>query len=81
MLIVTMADPKRFTPKDKLVTYTGVFVKFSNQRNCRQVYEIHEIIELEKIHALTIDNPCNLSAYQIIKISLVLQSVYIISRN
>lgn len=36
------------------------------------------MIKLKKIYTLTIENPYNLSTYQIIKISLVLQSIYVI---
>ena len=33
LLIVTVANPKWFTPKDKLVTYTGIFIELYNKRN------------------------------------------------
>ena len=39
------------------------------------------MIKLEKMHASTADNPCNLGAYQIIEISLVLQSAHVVSRD
>ena len=43
-----MADWEQFTPKKKLVIYTGVLVELYNKNNRRQVYEIDEIVELEK---------------------------------
>ena len=78
MLIVTVADPERFTSKGKPVTYTRAFVEFYNWRNGGQVYQIHGMIELEKMRALTAKNFPNLSAYQIIEILLVLRSVYMV---
>lgn len=44
-------------------------------------FEIYKIIELEKIHALTMENSYNLNTYQIIKISLVLYNAHIIPIN
>ena len=46
-----------------------------------QVSEIYRMIEIEKIHTLTIKNPRNLTANQIIEILSVLQSAYVISRD
>ena len=76
-----MADPKRFIFKGKSVTYTGAFVEFYNWRNCKQVYEIYEMIELEKMRALTIENPRNLGTYWMIEISLILHSTHMVPRN
>lgn len=61
--------------------YTKTFVELYNQKKQRQVYKIHEIIELEKICILTINNPRNLDIYQIIKIFLVLRSAYIVTKD
>ena len=81
MLTVTVADPERFTPKGKPVTYTGAFVELYNWRNSGQVYKIHGMIELEKMRALTAENPCNLGAHRIIKISLVLRNAHVVLRD
>ncbi len=81
MLIITVADPERFTPKGKPVKYTGALVEFYNWRNRRQVYEIHGIIELEKMRILFAENLCNLGIYWIIKISLVLRSTHVVPKN
>ena len=78
---MTVADPKWFTFKGKPVIYTKVFVEFYNQKNGRQVHEIHEMIELEKMHVLTTENFRNLSAYRIIDILLILCSAYIVPRG
>ena len=48
LLIVTIAEPKRFTAKGKPITYTGAFVEFYKWRNRGQVHEIHGMVELEK---------------------------------
>ncbi len=63
LLTVTVADPKQFTPKGKSVIYTGAWVELYNWRNYGQVYEIHGMIELEKICALIAENPHNLDAH------------------
>ena len=76
-----MADPEQFTPKNKLVTYTGVFVELYKWNNRGQVYEIYEMVELEKMRALTAENPCNLSTHWIIEISSILCSTHIVSRD
>ena len=81
LLSVTIADLERFTPKDKPVIYTGAFVELYNQRNGGQIYEIHGMIEFEKMRASTVENPCNLNAHQIIEISLVLCNVHVVSRD
>ncbi len=39
------------------------------------------MIELEKMYALIIKNLCNLGDYWIVKISLVLCSAYVVSRD
>ena len=61
-----MADLKRFTPKSKPVTYTGVLVELYNQKNCGQVDEIHGIVELEKIRTLIAKNSRNFGTHRII---------------
>ena len=81
LLTVTIADPKRFTLKNKLVTYTRAFVKLYNLRNLGQVHKIHGIVEIEKIDTLIAENSCNLGTYRIIKIFSVLHSAHIIPRD
>ncbi len=81
MLTVTVVDPERFTLKDKPVTYTEAFVEFYNEKNRRQVHEIYGMIEFEKMRTLIAENPCNLGAYRIIEISLVLRSAYVVPRD
>ncbi len=76
-----MADPERFTLKGKPVIYTGVFVELYNWRHRGQVYEIHGIIELKKMHTLIAENPHNLVAHRIIEISSVLRSVHVVPRD
>lgn len=76
-----MADSEQFTLKSKPVTYTEAFVKLYNWRNHRKVHEIHEMIELKKMYALTAKNSYNLGVYRIIEILLVLYSTYIIPRD
>lgn len=39
------------------------------------------MIEIEKMRALTTESPCNLNIHQIIEISLVLRSTYMILRD
>ena len=80
-LTVTVADPEQFTPKCKLVIYAGAFVELYNWRNCRQVHEIHGMIELKKMRASTVENPCNLGPYWIIEILSILHSAHMISRD
>ncbi len=81
LLTVIIADPERSTPKGKRVTYIETLVKFYNWTNCRQVHEIYRMIELEKICISIAENPRNLGIYRIIKISLVLCSAYVVSRD
>ena len=76
-----MADPKRFILKDKLVTYIGAFVELYIWKNGRQVYDIHRMIEVKKMRALTIKNSGNLNAHQIIEISLVLHITHMFPKN
>ena len=78
---MTVADPERFTPKGKPVTYTGAFVELYNWRNGGQVHEIHRMIELEKMRASTAENPRNLGAHRIIEISSVLRSAHVVPRD
>lgn len=78
---MTVADPKRFTFKDKPVIYTGAFIGLNNWRNNKQINKIYGMIEFEKMHALTAENPHNLGAHQIIEMSWVLRNTHIISRN
>lgn len=39
------------------------------------------MMELEKMHALTTENFCNLGAYHIIEILLILHSAHVVSQN
>lgn len=78
---MTITDPEQFIPKDKLVIYTLVFVEFHNWKNYKQVHEIHRIIKLKKLRILSAENLYNLDTHQIIKISSVIYSAHIISRD
>lgn len=78
---MTLADPEQFTAKAKPITYTRVFVELYQQRNRKQVYEIHGMFELEKWHVSTAKNPCNLGTYCIIKVSSVLRNTNIVPRD
>ena len=73
-----MTAPKQFILKGKPVTYTGAFVNLSNWKNRRQVYKINEMIELQKMRALTTENHWNLDVDWIIEISSVLRSTYMV---
>ncbi len=81
LLIVTVADPERFTDKGKPITYIRAFVKLYNWRNCGQVHEIHGMVELEKMCALTAKHHHNLGAHHIIKISSILRSAHVVLRD
>ena len=78
---MTVADLERFTAKGKPITYTGAFVKLYKQRNRRQVYEIHGMVELNKWHALTAENPRNLGAHRIIEVSSILRNAHVVLRD
>ena len=78
---MTLADPERFTLKDKPVTYTCAFVKLYNWRNHCQVHEIYEIVELKKMCTLTAENLRNLSTHRIIKIFSILRNANVILSN
>lgn len=60
---MTIADLKQFTPKNKAIKYTRIFVKLYNWKNRDQVHEIYEKIELKKMRILIAKNFCNLSAH------------------
>ena len=81
LLTVTIADPQRFTLKNKLVKYIEAFVEFYNWKNRRQVYKIYRIIKLEKICTLTVKNSHNLSIYWMIEILLLLYITHIVFRD
>lgn len=72
---------KQFTLKYKLVTYIKIFVEFYNQKNYRQIHEIHGMIEFKKIYTSIIKNFHNFSAYQITEIFLILHNAYMILRD
>ena len=76
-----MADPERFTPKGKPVTYTGALVELYNWKNRRQVHKIYGMIELEKICVLITKNFRNLGACRIIEIFLILHSAHVVPRD
>lgn len=78
---MTIADPELFSIKNKLITYTRVFVDFYNQRNCKQVYKIPRIVELESWHTSTTQNICIFGLCCVIEISLVLHSKYVMAKN
>ncbi len=81
LLIITMADPERFTFKGKSITYIGAFVELYNWRNHEQVHEIYGMIQLEKMCASIAKNPHNLGVHQIIEISSVLYSAHVVPRD
>lgn len=56
LLTVTMANLERFILKNKLVTYIRELVKLCNWENHRQVYEIYEMFEFEKMYASIAEN-------------------------
>lgn len=60
---MTIVNSKCFTIKDKLITYTEVFIKLYNQRNLKQIYEIYKIVKLEKQYTFILKNAYNFSAY------------------
>lgn len=60
---MTVVDLKRFTPKDKAITYIRAYVELYNWRNCGQVYGIYKITKLEKMRILIIKNSRNFRAY------------------
>ena len=76
-----MANSKRFIPKSKVITYTGAFIKRYNWKNSGQVYKIHGMIELEKMHALIVKNLHNLGANRIIEILSVIHSTHIVPKK
>ena len=78
---MTVAILEYFTLKNKPVIYTGVFIKFYNWKNHKQVYEIYYMIEFKKIPTSTTKNPFDLSVYQIIEIFSILCSTYFVSRD
>ncbi len=81
LLIVTIADLERLTDKSKPITYIGAFVELYNERNRGQVYEIHEVIELEKMCTSMAKLPRYLGAHCIVKISSIFCSAYVIPRD
>lgn len=78
-----MVDLKKFTLKNKPITYTGIFIELYNKRNREHVYEMYRIIELEKLYALTAKNLCDFSTMKQsleIKTSLCFMSIIIFIR-
>ena len=78
---MTVADPEWFTAKSKLITYTRAFVELYKWKNRGQVHEIYGMVELEKWHASTAENPRNFGAYRIIEVSSVLRSAHVVLRD
>ena len=81
LLTITVVDPERFTLKENPVTYTRAFIELYNWRNSGQVHEIFGMIEVEKMHTLTAENSRNLSAHQMIEISSILHSAYMVPKD
>ena len=50
-------------------------------KNRGQVHEIHGMVELDKWHASTAENPRNLGAHRIIEVFLVLRSAHVVPRD
>ena len=46
-----------------LIIYIGAFVKFLNQKNYNQVYEIYKIVELKKMCTLIMKNSYYFGVY------------------
>ncbi len=69
LLTITVADPQRLHRKGKPVIYTGAFVEIYNWRYRGLVHETYEMDFL------------NLGGQQFCKISEVLQSAHIVSRD
>ena len=61
--------------------YTGVFVELYNWHSRRLVHKIHGIVKLEKYLILRVKNSLNFGGQQFYKISEVLQSAHIITRD
>lgn len=74
-------DSESFTIKSKKIIYIEAFVKRYNQKNCRPIEKIYEMIEFKKMHILISKNLCNLSTYQIIEISSNLPSSQVVPKN
>lgn len=60
---MTIADPKQFTIKNKIMIYIRVFVKLYNYKNRKKVYEFYKIVLFEKLYNLTTKNFYYFSAY------------------
>lgn len=81
MLTITIIDSEWFNLKGKLVIYIKAFVELYSWRSRGQVGEIYRIIEFEEMYTSTVENLPNNRAYQLIKILLVLRSIYMILKN
>ena len=80
-MIVTVADPERFTAKGKPITYIGAFVELYKWRNRGQVHEINGMIELDKWHASTAENLRNHGVHRIIEVSSILHGAHVVPRD
>lgn len=78
---MTIADLEQFIIKNKSITYIGAFDKLYNWKNCRQIYEIYRMVELEKEYVSTFKNSYNLGVYWIVKISSISHNAYVVSRD
>ena len=76
-MIITIANPKQFTNKNKSITCIKVFVKLYNLQNHKQVHKIYRIIELEKMSTSTAKYFRNFGTCYIVKIFLILRYAYI----
>ena len=75
---MTVVDPEQFTNKSKSIIYIGIFVGLYNLKNHGQVYEIHKMVEFEKIYISTAKYPRNLVVHCIIAISSILCNTHIV---
>ena len=74
-------DPQQLNQKEKQVMYTQALIEIYNWRYKRLVHETHGIVELEKYSISKAKNLLNLGSQQFYKISEVLQSAHVVSRN
>lgn len=78
---MTVVDVKLFTFKGMLFIYTRAFVSLYDKKNNGQVYEIYEIVELQKMSISTTKNSYNFDAHQIIEILSVLYIGYMFFKD
>lgn len=78
---MTVANLEWFIAKKKPIIYTKAYIELYNQKNCEQIHKIHKIAELKKQRNLTTKYYHNFGIYCIVKISLILHSAYVVSKN